>query len=184
MCLPSTDGMMKGTSSLVPERALLYGNDMSSWAEFAKEAADLAGAAKRRLVGSDGVAIGFLATVSAHGKPRLAPVCPIFCGDHLYICAVGHTSKVHELRRQHAYVLHAFLGSNDEEVQVGGTAIEVLDLTERAAVHKAIPFKSFYVKDPIFRLTIDRALWVYWERSGEPDTKPIRQRWKSGDSTR
>jgi len=81
-------------------------------------------AARRRLVGSDGVAIGFLATVSARGEPRLAPVCPIFFGDHIYINAVGHTRKVDELRNQRAYALHAFLGENDEEIQVGGTATE------------------------------------------------------------
>ena len=153
---------------------------MLSWNQFVKEAADFADAARRRLVGSDGVAIGFLATVSARREPRIAPVCPIFCGDHLYVSAGGHTPKVEELRNQRAYALHAFLGENDEEIQLGGTATEVLDLAERAAVHRAIPFKAFNTADPIFRLTIDRALWVYWERVGEPSTKPIRRRWKAG----
>jgi len=152
---------------------------MSSWTEFAKAAPDLADAARRRLVGSDGVAIGYLATVSARCEPRLAPVCPIFCGDHLYISAVGHTPKVNDLRNRRAYALHAFLGENDEETQVSGIATEVLDLAERAAVHFAIPFNAFRTTDPIFRLTVDRAIWVYWERVGEPSTKPIRRRWKA-----
>jgi Pyridoxamine 5'-phosphate oxidase len=152
---------------------------MLSWTEFARAAPDVADAVRRRFVGLDGVAIGFLATVSARGEPRLAPVCPIFCGEHLYISAGGHTPKVAELRNQPAYALHAFLGKNDEEIQVGGSAAEVLDPVERVAVHRAIPFKAFNTADPIFRLTIDRALWVHWERVGEPTTKPIRRRWKA-----
>ena len=152
---------------------------MLSWKQFVEEAADFADAARRRFAGSDGVAIGFMATVSARCEPRIAPVCPIFCGDHLYVSAGGHTPKVGALRNQRVYVLHAFLGENDEEIQLGGTSSEVLDLAERAAVHRAIPFKAFDTADPIFRLTIDRALWVYWERVGEPSTKPIRRRWKA-----
>ena len=152
---------------------------MSSWTEFARQAPDFAEAGRRRLVGADGVAIGFLATVSARGKPRLAPVCPIFCEDYLYLSAGGHTPKVGDLRARGAFVLHAFLGANDEEFQVSGNATEVIESTERSAVHRAIPFKAFDRVDPIFRLTIDRVLWVYWERVGEPGTKPIRRRWNA-----
>ena len=49
-----------------------------------------------------------------------------------------------------------------------------------AAVHAAIPFASFDRADPIFRLGIERALWVYWERAGKPDTKAVRRRWSAG----
>jgi hypothetical protein len=148
---------------------------MSSWTEFEREAPALADAGRRRLVGPEGIAIGFLATVSARREPRIAPVCPIFCGDDVYLSVGGHTPKVADLRERHTYVLHAFLGANDEEFQVTGTTTEVLDQAERAAVHRAIPFKAFNTADPIFRLSIDRALWVYWERVGEPGTRPIRQ---------
>ena len=155
---------------------------MSSWTEFARLAPDFAEAGRRRLVGADGVAIGFLSTVSARGEPRMAPVCPIFSGDDLYLSAGGHTPKVGDLRHRRAFVLHAFLGANDEEFQVSGTATEVIDAMERSAVHRAIPFKAFDRADPIFRLTIDRVLWIYWERVGEPGTKPIRRRWSTTGS--
>ncbi len=149
------------------------------WSDFEASAPDLAAAGRRRLVGGDGVAIGFLATVSVSGRPRIAPVCPIFCGDHLYVSAGARTPKVADLRDRHGYALHAFLGENDEEFQIGGTATEVLDEDERAAVHEAIPFAAFERSDPIFRLDVERALWVHWERVGQPDTKAVRRRWTS-----
>jgi hypothetical protein len=155
---------------------------MLCWSEFAKEAPEIALAGRRRLVGPDGVAIAFLGTVSARGAPRLAPVCPIFCGDELYFSIGAHTPKADDLRMRHRYVLHAFLGQNDEEFQISGEGIEVRKGTERATVHRAIPFKAFKTSDPIFRLTIDRAVWVYWERVGEPDTKAIRNVWRAGGS--
>ena len=53
------------------------------------------------------------------------------------------------------------------------------DPAERAAAHAAIPFAAFATSDPIFRLAIDRALWVHWERVGQPDTRAVRRRWPS-----
>ncbi len=150
---------------------------MVSWAEFEAAAPDFAANGRLLLVGPDGVAIAFLATVSRQGIPRLAPVCPIFCGDHLYVSAGRHTPKVSDLRATSAYVLHAFLGPDDAEFQVAGHATEVENATERSDVHAAIPFAAFDREDPIFCLSIDRSLWVYWERVGQPDTAAVRRRW-------
>jgi hypothetical protein len=105
-------------------------------------------------------------------------VCPIFSGAHLYISAGSRTPKVRDLRSNGAFVLHAFLGENDEEFQVAGSCAEVEDLHERSQVHQAIPFPAFDRSDPIFRLVMERALWVYWERVGQADTKPVRRRWR------
>ncbi len=77
-------------------------------------------------------------------------------------------------------MLHAFLGADDEELQLAGRAEEVRTAEERAAVHAAIPFPAFDTADPVFRLSIERALWVYWERAGQPDTRAVRRRWRSG----
>ncbi len=57
---------------------------MASWVEFERLAPDFTEAARRLLIGSDEVAIAFLATVTKANAPRLAPVCLIFCGDHVY----------------------------------------------------------------------------------------------------
>jgi hypothetical protein len=147
------------------------------WAAFAAAAPELSAAGRRRLVQPDGIAIGFLATASERGTLRLAPVCPIFCGDHLYLSAGAHTPKAADLRTHGPYVLHAFLGANDEEFQIAGHAALVGDEAERAAVHDAIPFGAFSRTDPIYRFGIARALHVYWENVGKPDTRPIRRRW-------
>jgi ribosomal protein S18 acetylase RimI-like enzyme len=150
---------------------------VASWSEFEQAAPDFGAAARRLLIGPDGVAIGFLASVGAPGAPHLSPVCPIFCGDHLYLSAGAHTPKAADLRARGNYVLHALLAANDEEFQLAGRAFEVHDAGERTAVHAAIPFAAFGTSDPIFRLSIERALWVYWERVGQPDTKAVRKRW-------
>jgi hypothetical protein len=152
---------------------------MASWAEFDSAAPEFATAGRRLLTGPEGIAIGFLATITQAKAPRLAPVCPIFCGDHLYLSAGAHTPKVRDLSLQKAYVLHAFLGENDEEFQISGTASEVMDPEERAAVHEAISFPAFDASDPVFRFDIERALWVHWERAGQPDTKAVPKRWVS-----
>jgi hypothetical protein len=156
---------------------------MKSWGEFERAAPGFAAAGRRLLVGEDGVAIGFLATSSASGTPRLAPVCPIFCGDQLYLSAGARTPKVRDLRANGAFTLHAFLGQNDEEFQISGSSTEVIDPPERSAVHAAIPFAAFKKDDPVFRLAIERALWVYWERVGEPDTRAVRRRWPTRSAT-
>jgi hypothetical protein len=151
-----------------------------SWAAFAAEAPDFAGALHRRLhAGIDGVPIAYLATVGIDGAPHLCPVCPIFREPGLYLCASRRSPKTRDLRGTGVYVLHAFLGENDEEVQVAGRAREVLDAGERAAVHGAIRFASFDCADPIFELAIARASWVHWENAGKPDTRPVRRRWRA-----
>lgn len=145
-----------------------------SWSIFEQASPELAESG-RRLLGQT-ISIGFISTCSKD-RPRIAPVCPIFSEDDIYICAAEHSPKVSDLRSVKSYSLHAFLGEGDEEFQCSGSAIEVTDSLERASVHAAIPFGSFNKQDPIFRLSVDKALWAYWERVGQPDTIAIRKRW-------
>lgn len=151
--------------------------ELASWAMFEREAPEFAAAGRRLMVSDDGVAIAFLATSGSDGQARQAPVCPIFCGDGLYLSASGRTPKVRDLRGGGRFSLHAFLGENDEEFQLQGSAVEVEGDAERSAVHAAIPFPAFEAADPIFRLGFERAVWVYWEKVGQPDTSAVRKRW-------
>jgi hypothetical protein len=148
---------------------------MTSWSAFAAEAPELAEAG-RRLFQQFGVAL--LATVAADGGPRMAPVCPVLAADDLYLIVARHTPKALHLQQDGRYVLHAFLGPNDEELQVRGTATLVGSEDERALVHRAATF-SFKQADPIFRLSVAHGLWCHWERVGRPDTRAIRRRWSA-----
>ena len=152
---------------------------MISWKAFETSQMALASAGKNRLIGTDGVAIGFLGTVSPSGESNIAPVCPVFSGDHLYIIASAKTPKARDLSLNGFYSLHAFLGDNDEEFQVTGRATLVTEQAEIEQVQSDIPFASFDKRDPIFRLRVGRVLRVYWENVGQANTKAVRQAWQS-----
>lgn len=150
---------------------------MSRWSEFELAAPEFAAAGRRLLVGADGIAIGFLATAASPARPHIAPVCPVFGPEALYLSAAAGSPKARDLRENGGFALHAFLGANDEEFQLAGRAAEVLDADERRTVHAAIPFPAYKEDDPLFRLDPARALWVYWERVGTPETRAVRRRW-------
>lgn len=148
------------------------------WEAFAAQAPEMAAAA-RRLFGEDrGDAIGFLATVAADGRPHLAPVCPVFCEGRLYLSVAAASPKRRDLEADGRFVLHAFLGEADEELQLAGRGVRVDDASERAAVHAAIRF-TFRPDDPVFRLGLERALHAWWERPGQPGTRAVRRRWRA-----
>ncbi|MGE0621170.1 MAG: pyridoxamine 5'-phosphate oxidase family protein [Pseudomonadales bacterium] len=136
------------------------------WAAFESAAVDLAAIGRQLLYRHDGGEVGILATVDAHGHPRVAPVCPIFAGEGVYLSVVAHTPKARDLARNPSYALHAQVGADDLEFQIRGEARTVDDPGERIGVIEAIPFPSFDRNDPILELLIERALVVTWaERS-------------------
>jgi hypothetical protein len=151
---------------------------MVSWSGFASSTEVLAASGRRLLGGVDGNPIAFLATVSPTGNPHLAPVCPIFSGDDLFLSVAQTGPKCGDLRATGRYTLHAFLGEHDEEFQISGGAALLQIPLEIATVHKDIPF-TYQAQDPVFRLDIQRALWCFWEIVGQADTRPIRQRWRA-----
>ena len=125
------------------------------------------------MVQPNGVAIGFLATIG--DELHLAPVCPILCGESMYLSVGRSTPKRRDLDRDGRYVLHAWLGENDEEFRIEGRAAIVGAESERGAVHAAIRFGAFDRSDPIYRLDIRRAMWGYWENVGRPGTRAVRR---------
>ena len=73
----------------------------------------------RRLFGGES-AIGFLSTGARNARPRIAPVSPIFALHDLYLSIEKDTPKRFDLLNDGRYMLHAFLGKDDEEFQVPG----------------------------------------------------------------
>jgi hypothetical protein len=153
---------------------------VTSWARFAREAPELA-AAGRRLLEAHGIA--FLATRSKDGAPRIAPVCPIFAGEDLALSVAAGSPKHFDLANDGRYALHAVLGASDEEFQIGGRARLVEDAAGRAAVHAAIAFQ-YKAEHPVFLLDVERCLWGYWEKAGQPGTRPVRRSWSEGRGER
>lgn len=147
------------------------------WADFALAAPDLAAAGRRLLAPKGEAPIGFFATASR--EVHLAPVCPIFSDRGVYLSVAASSPKRRDLDADGRYALHAFLGASDEEFRITGTGALVDDPNERERVHAAIEFGSFDRDDPIYRLDVERALWGYWEHAGQPDTRPIRRRWRA-----
>ena len=146
------------------------------WCEFKTAAPEFAAAGGRLMQQADGPWIAMLASVSATGIARMAPICPIPCDGALYLSAGAPTPKVRDLERRGRYALHAFLGPSDEEWQIWGSAERVDDSAERARVHDTITFQ-FDAGDPIFHLDVERCLWGYWVDPGQPGTHPVKRRW-------
>ena len=144
------------------------------WHDFEKVAPDISRIGKRLLYNPERGEVGILATVDATGRPRVAPVTPIFCGEGIYVLAGSHTPKVQHLENNGLYALHALVGADDLEFQIAGTSRRVESNAEHDAVVSAIPFPSYDASDPIYELLIERALSVTWP---EPGTRGNKEAW-------
>lgn len=149
----------------------------ASWRDFESAAPELAEVGTRMLYHPDRGEVVILATADASGRPRVAPVCPIFCDGRMYLSVGAHTPKLGDLRRSGRYALHAQVGADDLEFQIRGVAREVTDGAEHDKVVAAIPFPSYSPEDPIFELKIEHALVVTWPEGGERGRK---QAWAAG----
>ena len=148
---------------------------MAIWKEFEQQAPDMASAA-RRLFALDAQPLGYLATVSEIGQPRIAPVCPVAAADNLYLIVAADTPKAADLMRGAGYALHAPLGPGDEELVLAGSASLIIYAYEREAVQAAASFQ-FDAEDPVFRLGLDQVFHAMWEKPGKPGTVRRSQAW-------
>jgi hypothetical protein len=153
---------------------------LSSWADYQRAEPGMADRGRALLCRDSDVAIGFLATVGAAGAPHLAPVCPIFCDQELYLSVGADTPKRLDLDDNGRYVLHAFLGADDAEFQIAGKAVRIDDTRARQRVQAAIRFGAFGREDPIYRLWLARCMYGYWQNPGQPNTRAVRWWWRAG----
>ena len=155
---------------------------MARWEEFAEAAPEMA-ALGLGLLEQHGLA--YLATTRKDGSPRVNPVCPFIGLGRLYIATAPTSPKRLDLERDGRYALHMLPGKDDAEFSVEGRARLVSDEAERERVMTAgreTPMPgggtlNLSAEEWLFEYDIESAASAYWENVGQPDTRPIRQRW-------
>jgi hypothetical protein len=148
---------------------------MATWGEFATEAPQLAEAG-RRLLYQYGPGLGFLATVSTEGRPRVHPICPLVVEGGLYAFIVP-SPKRRDLERSRRYALHTFPAeATDDEFYVAGTVSRVTDNSVASAIADAYHDE---VKDEwrLFHFDIERALHSAYRFRG--DWPPAYTKWRA-----
>ena len=157
---------------------------MATWGEFAEAAPEMAalGSELRATFG-----LAFLATVRKDGSPRLHPVCPFVVRGRLFIATNPQSPKRLDLVRDGRYVLHMLPGENDAEFQVRGRARLVEDTQTKAMVLAEGPeagvqpdgaLLNLTPEELLFEYDVEEALSGHWENVGQPNTRPVRKRWR------
>ena len=151
---------------------------MKRWGEFAAEQPDMAEAG-RALIYQFRVGLGYLATVRKDGGPRVHPVCPVIAHGGLYVFIGNHSPKVHDLRRDGRFALHAFPHPEvDDEFYVSGRAKRVDEQTIRQMVYTAYTATgAFTSNDTLFELWLERALHAKY--GPRPNWPPVYTKWSN-----
>jgi hypothetical protein len=145
---------------------------MTSWAEFAKQAAELAAFGETRF--RSGVA--YLGTVRPDGGPRVHPVTPII-GEQLFLFMEPTSPKGHDLERDPRYSLHCAVEDSSGgggEFYVRGLATRTTNLLVREQAVKA----SSYTPQPqyiLFVLSVEFAFMNQYVNGN-----PTPRRWQAG----
>ncbi len=105
-------------------------------------------------------------------------------GGHLFVGVAPKSPKQWDLRRDERCVLHALPGDNDAEFVIRARGVEVSDRDHRELFEQGCRDAgvNIEVDGPAFELSIDRVDTTVWENCGQPDTRPIRDRWIAPDS--
>ncbi len=151
---------------------------MKRWCEFEREQPELAKAGYD-LIYPVKVGLGYLATIRKDGGPRLHPVCPTIANGGLYLFIGNHSPKVHDLRRDPRYALHAFPDPNvDDEFYVTGTVEQIDDADVRKIVYDVYTSTgAFTSDDTLFECLIDRAMHARY--GPRPSWPPEYTKWSS-----
>ncbi len=153
---------------------------MATWDEFATAAPEIAEAGLQLL---ERFGLAYLATVRRDGAPRVHPVCPFIAQGRLFVATNPASPKLRELRAGGLYMLHALPGDDEYEFSVRGRATEITDAATRAlAIDGAALFGDGTLRitddEALFEYGIDEAHSAYWENVGQPNTRPVRSRWR------
>jgi hypothetical protein len=158
---------------------------MATWQEFASVRPELAAHGKRMLqLGRDHGdfegGLGYLATVSKAGSPRVHPISPVLVDGQLYAFVLRRSPKRTDLLDNGRYALHSFpypLSEQwtDAEFYLAGRARLVDDPSIRQAV--ADGCGDDVTSGDVFALDIERVM-----QKGRPDGVLIYTTWVASGS--
>jgi hypothetical protein len=148
---------------------------MASWEQFAAAEPAMAELG-RRLLSEHGLA--YLATVRRDGAPRLHPVSPFLAAGMLIVMTPPSSPKAGDQLRDGRYAMHFLPGKDDDEFAIRGRVRAITEAAERARVRAEGPH---FVSDDdhYFEYDIEEAATAYWVNVGQPDTYPVRSRWRA-----
>jgi hypothetical protein len=173
---------------------------MATWAEFERDAPEMAEVAARLWQGITWLgrgddsarpggatfAIAYLATTRRDGSPRLHPFCPIIAGGRLFAAIPARSPKGNDLRRDGRCVIHAQPGPDDDELCIRASARDVSDDAATRTLVAAVVSRSGVggmietsTRDPLFEFDIEQVETARWIDIGQPGTRAARQRWRA-----
>jgi hypothetical protein len=171
---------------------------VAEWAQFESEAPEIARIATRLWPGlfalarddpppeTETFAISYLATVRRDASPRLHPFCPILAGGRLFAAIPRSSPKGWDLRRDGRCVIHALPGSEDDELCIRATAIEVTDDPATRSLVREVVTRSgvggmieSVSHDPLFEFDLEQVDVARWVDIGQPGTRAERGRWRA-----
>jgi hypothetical protein len=152
---------------------------MGSWAEFASSAPEIEAAGRRLLSASQ---VAFLATVSREGRPRVHPFCPAIVDGHLFGFILAGSPKRRDLDRSGQFAIHAWLGPEDEQFYVAGSAFRTGEAELRGAVVAAMPYDDADERHLLYEFRPAQAMWTVWHHFQKPEMRPQHFVWREGES--
>lgn len=102
---------------------------MVPWADFATARPDLAAAGRELFYQDFGVGLGFLATTTRVGSPRVHPICPAV-GEGMLYAFIVPSPKLQDLMKDGRYALHSELTPRNEDAFYVTGRIRVIDNPE------------------------------------------------------
>ena len=150
---------------------------MASWAEFERDAPEIAASGRETLF-RGGASEAFLTTVPGAGLPRMHVVNVGIVAGRLLVFVQGQSAKAKDLTTDGRYALHAFQDpAVPHEFLLRGRAIPIVDGEVRAQAKAAWAFRPAD-EYPLFELDISHA--ILGERATADDWPPRYASWRDG----
>jgi hypothetical protein len=143
---------------------------MVTWAEFERDAPELATFGRERIQGE----VCFQATLLADGAPRLHPVSPWIASGLLLVSFRATSPKIDEVARDGRYALHTPMTNHDG---VGGEFLVRGWMEQVGDDHPAVAQRPSETSFPLvhYAMSVEEAVATTYEG---PDEAPVYRRWR------